>query len=246
MPTDVILGCHLTGIYDVNRNELLVEDDYGLVEAWLESLNQLKLYGKLFHNHFSENTLAKYENKYVEFIKVKYDTRYSPNVYRYFLYQNYLQNNSNSIDHLFFTDVSDVVVVKNPFTDPLFLNNPQTLFCGDEPKPLNNVWMLEHSAHLRAQIKDFTQYEEKFQHETLLNCGVAGGSLETMTLLLHRLCNTHQQYNQNNPTAYTGDMGVFNYVVRTHFNNKLYHGAPCNTVFKSYETHRSDCWFRHK
>ncbi|MCC6413039.1 MAG: hypothetical protein IT270_15355, partial [Saprospiraceae bacterium] len=126
MPTDVILGSHLTGMYDVNRNELLVEDDYGLVEAWVNSLNHLKLYGKLFHNHFSENTLTRYQNKYVEFIKVNYDTRYSPNVYRYFLYQSYLQKNSNSINNLFFTDVSDVVVLKNPFSDPLFENNPQT------------------------------------------------------------------------------------------------------------------------
>ena len=246
MPTDVILGSHLTGVYDVNRNERLVDDDFGLVEEWVASLVKLKLYGKLFHNHFSENTLTRFRNKYVEFIKVKYDTRYSPNVYRYFLYQSYIHTNRNSIKNLFFTDVSDVVAVKNPFSDPLFLNNPQTLFCGDEPKPLQNEWMHAHSTHLRAQISGFVQYENDFQNAVLLNCGIAGGSLETMTLLLDLLCNTHQNYNKNNPTAYTGDMGVFNYVVRTRFNNRLYHGAPCNTVFKSYETQRSDCWFRHK
>ncbi len=246
MPTDVILGSHLTGVYDVNRNVLLGEDDYGLVEDWVESLLKLKLHGKLFHNHFSDHTVAQYQNKYVEFIKVANDTRYSPNVYRYFLYQSYLRGNANSIKNVFFTDVSDVVVVKNPFSDPLFLNHPQTLFCGDEPKLLDNEWMQAHSAHLRAQISDFGPYETDFQHETLLNCGIAGGSIHTMTLLLDSLCNTHQHYNQNNPTAYTGDMGVFNYVVRTQFNNRLYHGSPCNTEFKSYETHRSDCWFRHK
>lgn len=246
MPTDVILGSHLTGVYDVNRNVLLVEDDYGLVENWVDSIKKLKVNGKLFHNHFSENTIARFQNKYVEFIKVKYDTRYSPNVYRYFLYQSYLSNKADSIRNLFFTDVSDVVVVKDPFSDPLFLNNPQTLFCGDEPKPLQNEWMLAHSAHLRAQINGFSQFENDFQKETLLNCGIAGGSIQTMTLLLNLLCITHQNYNQNNPTAYTGDMGVFNYIVRTHFNNNLYHGAPCNTVFKAYENDRSDCWFRHK
>ena len=47
-------------------------------------------------------------------------------------------------------------------------------------------------------------------------------------------------------TAYTGDMGAFNYLARTRFNANLHHGAPVNTVFKSYENERTDCWFRHK
>jgi hypothetical protein len=41
-------------------------------------------------------------------------------------------------------------------------------------------------------------------------------------------------------------MGAFNYIARTHFSNKLIHGAPVNTVFKEYESSRMECWFRHK
>jgi hypothetical protein len=52
--------------------------------------------------------------------------------------------------------------------------------------------------------------------------------------------------NRDNKTEYTGDMGVFNYVARTQYNSQLIYGAPVNTVFKNYETERSDCWFRHK
>ena len=49
-----------------------------------------------------------------------------------------------------------------------------------------------------------------------------------------------------NQTAFTGDMGAFNYLARTQFNSHLRHGAPVNTVFKMYENERQDCWFRHK
>jgi hypothetical protein len=41
-------------------------------------------------------------------------------------------------------------------------------------------------------------------------------------------------------------MGAFNYLMRIKFNEQVIHGAPVNTVFKSYENEREDCWFRHK
>jgi hypothetical protein len=56
----------------------------------------------------------------------------------------------------------------------------------------------------------------------------------------------HQFANIDNKTAFTGDMGAFNYIARTQFNNQLIHGAPVNTLFKGYENDREDCWFRHK
>ena len=63
---------------------------------------------------------------------------------------------------------------------------------------------------------------------------------------LQQLSAIHQQANRDNKTEYTGDMGAFNYLARTKFNQQLIHGAPVNTVFKQYETNRNDCWFRHK
>jgi hypothetical protein len=67
-----------------------------------------------------------------------------------------------------------------------------------------------------------------------------------MMALLTELTALHTDYNQSNPTAYTGDMGAFNYLVRTQFDSKTHHGFPVNTVFKAYEESRKDCWFRHK
>jgi hypothetical protein len=106
--------------------------------------------------------------------------------------------------------------------------------------------MRAHANHLRSNISDYANYEDKFAEETLLNCGIIGGSAPLFYDFIQKLCYIHQESNTENKTAYTGDMGAFNYLARTQFNSHLKHGTPINTVFKMYETHRTDCWFRHK
>jgi hypothetical protein len=243
---NVIMACHITGVHDVNRNTILADDDYELVRIWAESVANAKVKGILFHNHFSDETCERYQNDCISFVKIGYNPQFNPNVYRYLIYKNFLQKNLKHFRNIFITDVSDVVLVKNPFTDPFFLEHPNSIFCGDEPKPLCNEWMMAHSASLREKISDYAEYEKKFANETLLNCGVIGGAAPIFFHFLQQLCNIHQQANSENKTAYTGDMGAFNYLARTQFNAHLKHGAPINTIFKSYESERMDCWFRHK
>ncbi len=240
------MACHITGVYDVNRNNILPDDDYELVQQWVDSLIDLELPGILFHNNLSEKTCAVHKNPYVSFVNIVYETPLNPNIYRYFVYRDFLHAYPSRISQLFMTDISDVVAVKNPFEQLLFTANPGTLFCGDEPTVLDNEWMKAHATHLRAKIADYVEYEEKFQQETLLNCGIIGGNRPVVQEFLEKLCVIHQQYNTDNTTAYTGDMGAFNYLVRTQFNDRLLHGAPVNTVFKAYQQDRTDCWFRHK
>ncbi len=242
----IIMACHIAGVYDVNRNHTVQPDDYTQVKEWVESIIHHNLSGILFHNHFSSDTLEKNNHKNIQFIQIEYDQTFNPNVFRYFVYQDFLKQQGHTIKHLFLTDVSDVVVVKNPFIDPFFLKRPDTIFCGDEPKMLNDEWMHAHSTHLRSHIPGFSIFESNFQHETLLNCGIAGGPIHLMLDLLQSLCDLHRSYNQNNKTAFTGDMGAFNYILRTQFNDCIHHGFPCNTTFKGYELNRTDCWFRHK
>jgi hypothetical protein len=242
----LVMACHITGIYDVNRSTTLQEDDYALVKDWAESVAILELQGIIFHNNFSEKTCKKYSNEHISFQKVVFNPQFNPNVFRYFVYQSFLKEHFNTIESLFVTDVSDVVVLKNPFPEPLFVKNPKSLFCGDEPKILNNEWMIDHAAHLRKGISDYSEYEEKYQNATLLNCGIIGGHIKVMHEFFDKLCHIHQEYNTHNTTAYTGDMGAFNYLTRTQFNDRLLHGAPINTTFKAYEVERTDCWFRHK
>jgi hypothetical protein len=243
---NVIMACHMTGIYDVNRNTVLPDDAYSLIKEWADSIIDLNLKGIVFHNNFSEQTCAQIQGNHIHFIKVKHDARFTPNVYRYFLYKDFIQKHFHELANVFVTDITDVVVLKDPFQDPLFINKPQAIFCGDEPKCLLDDWMILHGSHLRSKIHDYQQYEEKFKEATLLNCGVIGGNVDVMHTFISQLCSIHEQHNTDNQTAYTGDMGAFNYLVRTQFNDKVIHGPPVNTVFKEYEAERKDCWFRHK
>lgn len=245
-PLQLVLACHITGVYDVNRSVTLPDDSIELVQAWAESVAKANLQGVIFHNNFSAETCARYTNEHVSFRRIDYNPTFNPNVFRYFVYRDYLAQCTDPIQGVFVTDVSDVTIAQNPFIHPLFTANPDSLFCGDEPKTLHNDWMLAHAEHLREQISDYAAYEERFASEILLNCGVFGGAYPLFKNFLEQLCSLHETFNHSNKTAYTGDMGAFNYLARTRFNANLRHGAPVNTVFKAYENEREDCWFRHK
>ncbi len=242
---DCIVASHITGVYDVNRNTILAADDYSIIQDWATSISKLKLRGIIFHNNFSEVTCKQYENEYISFVKVDYNNQFNPNIYRYYIYNEFLKLNSEFIDNIFFTDISDVIVLKNPFLEQLYIDNPDSIFCGDEPKILNNEWMQQHSENLRNNISDYKTYENNFANAVLLNCGIIGGNITIMKSFINKLWAIHQKYNSNNKTAFTGDMGAFNYLIRTQYNDKVIHGKPVNTEFKKYLVDAS-CWFKHK
>ena len=45
---DVVLACHITGVYDVNRKEVLQDDDYSIIKPWADSLIEHKINGIVF------------------------------------------------------------------------------------------------------------------------------------------------------------------------------------------------------
>jgi len=245
IPQNLIVAAHLTGIYDVNRNITLADDDFLLVLEWAKSITRLGLSGIIFHNNFSDETCKLHESEHVHFIKVDYNPKYNPNIFRYFIYEQFLNLNHRNISNIFFTDVTDVVVLKNPFVETFYLNNSTKIFCGDEPKILGDQWMQIHSQHLRNKIVDYRKYENTFKDEILLNCGIIGGNISIIYPFIKQLRSIHQEYNSDNTTKFTGDMGAFNYLIRTCYNAKVLHGPPINTVFKSYSDDPS-CWFKHK
>jgi hypothetical protein len=242
----VVMASLITGKYDVNRQERLPKDDIEIVKDWSDSVQNAGLQAILFHNGFSETTCLKHQNEKLIFVRTDPHPSFNPNVFRYFLYLDFLKNLENQVTDVFLTDVSDVVLIRNPFLEPLYLNNKEMIFCGDEPKSLQNEWMFNHSAHLRSQIMDFTLYENDFASQPLLNCGIIGGKAPLINDFLTQLCFIHQTYNQENISGFTGDMGAFNYLLRTKFNPRILHGFPVNTIFKEYQDEVLDCWFRHK
>ncbi len=126
--SNLILACHITGVYDVNRSTTLQDDNFELVRAWAESVAAAKVNGLLFHNGFSEETCQTYANEYLTFVKITYNPQFNPNVYRYLVYLDFLEKQANPPANIFVTDVSDVTLVNNPFTDPVFIASTNTLF----------------------------------------------------------------------------------------------------------------------
>jgi len=61
--TNLVMACHITGVYDVNRNTTLAEDSYELVKDWAESITAANLQGIIFHNNFSETTSKIFESE---------------------------------------------------------------------------------------------------------------------------------------------------------------------------------------
>jgi hypothetical protein len=243
---NLICASLFTGVYDVNRNELLPQDKFPLIEKWCQSIQNLKLNGIVFHNNFSEKTISSLDPDRIRFVKVNFNTLLSANVYRYLVYFDFLKKYGHEIQSVFFTDIADVEVIKDPFIDSFFRQNPDSLFCGDEEQTVDNPWMRDHCSHLRNHMPEFGRFEEINKTQTLLNCGVMGGKTAVMLSLMEELARIHTTYTISNRTPYTLDMGAFNFVARTRFSYLLRHGFPVNTRFKSYESERTDCWFRHK
>ena len=68
---NLIVASHITGIYDVNRNTTLANDDFSIVAEWARSIEALQLHGIIFHNNFSGKFKIKIlmTNEY----KIKYE-----------------------------------------------------------------------------------------------------------------------------------------------------------------------------
>jgi len=241
----LILGCHISGVYDVNRSQMLLDDDFSIIEKWANSIAKLNLQAIIFHNNFSKKTVLKHQSEHLLFIKIETDIRFNPNVFRYCVYNQFLSMYSNKIESVFVTDVSDVLVLKNPFIQPLFTDNSDFVFCGDEPTIWDNEWMQNHGTHLRSRIEDYIEIESDYKLYSLLNCGIIGGTISIIRPLIASIWQIHENYNFDNTTSFTGDMGAFNYIVRKNYNNRILHGTPINSEFKSYFDDGTN-WFMHK
>ena len=98
-------------------------------------------------------------------------------------------------------------------------------------------------AFIDLGVHDFAARYTQFAQEDLFDLFETGQI--SPQHFINKLWTIHQKYNSDNKTAFTGDMGAFNYLIRTQYNNNVIHGNPVNTEFKKY-LENTDCWFKHK
>ena len=160
-----IVSSYLTSGIDHQRGSTKEIDDPKYIEKWAQSIRNLGLNGVVLHDGLTDAFISCYP--YIRFIKVEpipkgmqlYD-------YRWVIYYEFMLN--NTVDAVFFTDISDIIVKRNPFYEM-----QDELYCGDEPTTIKGCKWLQTSRKSLGGIEDYKFFLHS--NNTLLNCGIFGG-----------------------------------------------------------------------
>jgi len=156
---------------------------------------------------------------------------------RWKLYYNLL-NERTDIFRAFFLDVSDVVILKNPFK---FIDDDK-IYCGDEENiNLNNDWMIRRYSLLNNS--EINKKLNSYLSKKVINAGILGGYREYLIDITKKIKDILSESKIKHTTV---DMCVFNHVLYTNYENKLIHGLPVNTVFRANDLNNQTAWFKHK
>jgi hypothetical protein len=238
--SDYIVSCYFTSSVDAQRGTLQETNSHDYISVWYESVKKHNVNIVILHDGLSDDFIAQYPD--VRFVKVPpvpegmmlYD-------YRWHVGYEFLQ--TVDADNIFFTDISDVEMLENPFISKDYQKG--VFYCGDEPCAIReNLWLQKSLKHdeMMSLPEFLTLYEG---YKRVVNPGLFGGEkgvvlefLKVFTGWLTKLVDRQRDG--------IGDMMVFNYCFHTQTTeiNKKY-GPPVNTIFKKYEKNKN-VWFRHK
>ena len=137
-------------------------------------------------------------------------------------------------------DATDVEMLRNPFDSM----EPGVLYVGDEPATLNNQWM--RNMHPSRKLQQFFRMNPNAR---LLNCGLVGGSRETVMEFIRKMLIAYSKNVEDvkfgrDASVGETEMGLFNFMCHTML-HRIVHGPQVNTVFKSFKDNGT-AWWRHK
>ncbi len=214
-------------------------DDFQYMKEWYESAHKYGLKCVIFYDNLTDDFLEKHKNE-ITFIKVAQE-KLNIIDYRWIIYDEYLKNNKENINLILFTDISDVIFLKNPFD--LIATKPEMLFIGDEETTVGDPWIVKRSVFFKDIIPDIMEHQKKNSSKKLLNCGIVGGNVKLVSELVTDMARILSQGNFNLTTF---DMSILNYLMYTKYPNRFLSGKPLNTRFKYYEKNNVDCYIKHK
>lgn len=170
---------------------------------------------------------------------LKDECKINPYFQRWVSYRRFLMRNRRGIDKVWCVDATDVEILKDPFPHMI----PGVLYTGDEPSIIgHNEWLRNH--HRNNLLQTFFRRNAR---ETVLNAGLLGGDVDTVIRFCGLMISTYGEMLADETRGFHGpgftDMGVFNYVARTHFTPEF--GRHVNTPFKAYQ-YNGYSWFKHK
>lgn len=228
-----ILTSYYTGVDDFQKGKKWVAEPDDIKDLIL-SINDYDLDGCVINNTFEKCIIDN-----IEYLALPCSI--SPYFQRWIHYYQYLRG-SNDIDFAFCVDATDVQVINNPFLQI----EEGIIYCGDEPQKIKeSKWMYDVHPSLLLQ-----EFFKKNGDKQILNAGVVGGDRKTLISFIHDIIkvyfkNREDFINGADLSVGQSDMGVFNYVCREKWNDKLEYGRKITNEFKSYKVN-SKSWFKHK
>lgn len=233
---DYIITTYFTSEKDPQRPHIWNNDDFSIIKNFYNSVVKHGLNCIILIDNSSEEFIDKYQTDKIKFIRCNSIGLNMVDI-RWVLYHELLINQPQ-IYRAFFLDVSDVIILKNPFE---FIE-PKFVYCGDEECiNINNNWMMKH--YKLINHPEINELNHKYLNKKLLNAGILGGSRDYLLDITSKISKI---LNESKITTHTVDMCVFNHVLYLNYNNKLKHGEPVNTKFRMNDINNKNAWFKHK
>ncbi len=219
---DIILTVYFTGVTDPQRNTKW-EADYSSLDTLIKSVGDRELV--ILNDCFDE------KDTNVKHVKVK--TTINPYFQKWHEMFRYLRDNPD-IRNVWCVDATDVELLKEPFE----IINHRNLYLGTENEIVGCRWLVNN--HPQAVIQSFIRRHRMLP---LVNCGLVGGTRETVMNFIHDILSA---YYDNNKNVGVFDMGIFNLVAYTKWRDRLVTGKEINTQFKRFEKDNKVAIWRHK
>jgi hypothetical protein len=233
---DYIITTYFTAEKDPQRSNIWSNDDFSIIEKFYNGILKHGLNCLILIDNSSDNFIKKYTTDKIKFLRCDSSGLNVVDI-RWKLYSNLLSCRSD-ITRVFFVDVSDVLILKNPFN---FIQ-PDKIYCGDEDSiNMENQWMMDRYFLLNQStvINKLANYVDK----VVLNAGILGGERLVIMEITEKIS---KLLAISKVASTTVDMCAFNHILYMDYNDKLVHGLPVNTVFKTYDFDNKEAWFCHK
>ena len=217
---NAIFTTYFTGEKDPQRPYSWKPDDFELIKEFYNSVIKHDLYCYILHDNLSKEFIEKYTTDKITFIRVN-KIKLNAVDYRWQLYFNLL-NELKDIKKVFCLDISDVVILKDPFK----LVKANNLYIGDEMcKNIENSWMINRY----NMIKDITSVPQDIMLKPVLNCGILGGTRKVMLDVTKKMAKILEDANITHTTV---DMVAANVVAYVNYPENIIHGSPLNTKYR--------------
>jgi hypothetical protein len=212
---NLIITTYFTQEVDPQRPFIWPNDEFSIIKDFYESVVKHDLDLLILHDNCSNEFVNKYTTDKINWLRVD-STGLNMVDIRWRLYANELS--WLKLDNVFFMDISDVVILKNPFD---YIQDK--IYIGDELSiNSQNRWMMDRYKMLGV---DNTSY----LNDVVLNCGVMGGKYEDMLSVATKMADLMDKAIITNTTV---DMSAANHILYTEYRDRIMHGQPLTTKYR--------------